>query len=318
MNPSGYLSVTLKLKKQKSYFIHTLVAKEFIPNLKNKSSVDHIDKNRANNNVTNLRWATAKEQCQNRTQNNSHSINENRQILRINVDDETNTKIYNNANEVIDFIIKNKLSLTIQRKNILAHLKKKPHDINPKTGNIITLRYGYKWEFLQPENIKDEQWKAVKDIYPEASDYLVSTMGRVKNVDGYLVDGTIVKGYRKVGIGILGKHHTVHRLVAELFLENSENKKCVNHKDGNKLNNCVDNLEWNTYSENSQHAMDNNLSSRPIKIKVTNVKTNEETVYGTKKEVTVKFKTSYTTIDKYIKNRKSFDGYMFDYITQES
>jgi len=47
---------------------------------------------------------------------------------------------------------------------------------------------------------------------------------------------------------------TIHRLVAETFIPNPYNKACVNHKDGNKLNNCLSNLEWVTYSENTLHA----------------------------------------------------------------
>ena len=50
-----------------------------------------------------------------------------------------------------------------------------------------------------------------------------------------------------------------HRLVAEYFLENKDNLPVVNHKDGNKLNNDVNNLEWSSYSENTCHAHENNL-----------------------------------------------------------
>lgn len=74
--------------------------------------------------------------------------------------------------------------------------------------------------------------------------------------------------YRLIGRGYLGctlhanknyKHFLVHRILALLFIPNIENKPTVNHIDGNKLNNCITNLEWSTYSENNEHAVYNNL-----------------------------------------------------------
>lgn len=106
-----------------------------------------------------------------------------------------------------------------------------------------------------------------KDIKGYEGLYQVSNLGRVKSLD--IVDRLGRKhksnikyqndngnGYLIVNLKHNGKqkNHLVHRLVAEAFIENPENKKEVNHIDGDKLNNRVDNLEWVSRSENLKHA----------------------------------------------------------------
>lgn len=72
----------------------------------------------------------------------------------------------------------------------------------------------------------------------------------------------INSGYEKVVLYKNGKYknRTVHRIVAETFLEKDSEKKFVNHKDGDKRNNCVENLEWCTKSENMKHAFKTGLA----------------------------------------------------------
>lgn len=64
-----------------------------------------------------------------------------------------------------------------------------------------------------------------------------------------------IRGY--VYVRTANKNFQLHRLVATAFLPNPHKKPCVNHKDGNKANNNLNNLEWVTFKENSQHAIKN-------------------------------------------------------------
>lgn len=85
-------------------------------------------------------------------------------------------------------------------------------------------------------------------------------MGRVKSFKNHkkiiMKPHKTIKGYYQIVLYKNGKakRFQIHRLVAKAFIKNFENKPAVNHIDGNKLNNIVDNLEWCTLSENTLHA----------------------------------------------------------------
>lgn len=94
------------------------------------------------------------------------------------------------------------------------------------------------------------------------NDYLIYDDGRVFSVkrDKFQSLRKHSNGYLRATIH--GKDMYVHRLVAICFLDNPHNYKEVNHKDGNKANNTVDNLEWCTHSQNEKHKYDMGLISK--------------------------------------------------------
>lgn len=90
---------------------------------------------------------------------------------------------------------------------------------------------------------------------------LVSNTGEVFRGEKKLTPEITNIGYCRIKFMINGKLYRflVHRLVAEAFISNPNNYPIVNHKDGNKLNNSVENLEWCTYGENLSHAYNTGL-----------------------------------------------------------
>lgn len=104
-------------------------------------------------------------------------------------------------------------------------------------------------------------WK--KFIYEgQETDYSVSTEGEVrKDTTNYILSQSSQQDYKFVGLIINGKQKRmrVHRMVALTFIDNPDNKPYVNHINGNRSDNNVENLEWVTPSENTQHAVNTGL-----------------------------------------------------------
>ena len=81
----------------------------------------------------------------------------------------------------------------------------------------------------------------------------MSNLGRFKNSQGIIMTNYKINDNGYIRVYIYNKTHLLHRLIALTFIDNPNNKTQVNHKDGNKTNNCVSNLEWVCNQQNQIH-----------------------------------------------------------------
>lgn len=152
----------------------------------------------------------------------------------------------------------------------ISHRDRNRH--NNRVDNLVRSS-----EFYRP----DDYWK---DVVGYEGIYQVSRNGEVRSLDRYVpskngsykfCEGVLrqpditEQGYAQIGLydtvghdRKYGKSKMIHVLVAEAFIPNPDKKPQVNHKDGNKLNNCVENLEWVTAAENTNHAIAHGLRHR--------------------------------------------------------
>jgi hypothetical protein len=169
---------------------------------------------------------------------------------------------------------------------------------------------------IETDKPSEEVWKDIKGY---EGIYKVSNFGRVKSLgneftrkERFLKLCLQSKGYLTV---VLQKDATrkmvlVHRLVAEHFIDNTESKPQVNHINGDKTDNAIENLEWVSHRENLDHAIKNNLTlkgeeNRNSKLKdVDVIKIHSLLQRGaTTKELSESYNISYSTIDGIRTNR---------------
>ena len=158
----------------------------------------------------------------------------------------------------------------------------------------LTVTNSYEYAITNPdrwfayEDLLNEIWKDIKDF---EGLYQASSFGRVRSLDRYVKmtnrwgqqsfvfkKGVILKpcltrGYKVVLLSNRNKQHKyypkrVNRLIAETFIPNPDNLPQVNHKDENKLNNRVDNLEWCTIEYNNNYGTKNQRCAKTLGVRI--------------------------------------------------
>lgn len=306
----GYstLSLTNNSCKRVSLGAHRLVAIEFIPNPENKPQVNHINKNRSDNCVSNLEWTTAKENNIHRSTGVTQTTNQNIKVWRIDKNTDEKLEMYDSLEEAGEWLVQNNYSIN------LHNAKTTISDVTKGKQNTFG---NFKWERVEQPHLENEEWKNVIIEGCEYDKYQISNMGRFKNYKGIIMENYKPHHSGYIYLRVDREKYSLHRLVAFAFLENIDNKPFVNHIDGNKTNNCANNLEWCTVSENNQHAIDTGLK-KFYKRKIGQYTTNDELVKEFGSIIEAINETNVKTIKQVLyKKQTTAGGFIWKYLDEK-
>lgn len=152
------------------------------------------------------------------------------------------------------------------------------------------------------------------------SNYFVSKDGVVfsKKTNKHLKPRITKLGYARVALynNNKPKDFSVHRLVAQAFIPNPENKPCINHINGIKTDNRVENLEWCTYSENTLHGYRTGLITISDKCKIVRSKMNKNNFLGGNPMAKKVFDSKTNKIYNSLKECYGIYGYGYDHMSR--
>lgn len=292
---NGYKSVCLSHNNiKRNYLVHRLVAMAFIENPKQCNIVNHKDGNRENNTVSNLEWVTASDNALHsvRTLNNHRSTVAVRQLSH-------------DGKVIATFP-----SIKEAAESTETSAKKIPSVCNgsrKQTG-------GFKWEYVTHTLVDVPDGKEPLG-YPG---YIITRNGDVYSLKTrrYLTLNHHQSGYVSVGLSNGSKKDFyVHVLVATLFLDPVLGKDYVNHKDRNKKNNQVENLEWVSASENNTHMTKTGANTYKRGVIKCNLNGLELERYEKVKDASTKSKVDASSIVRVCKGKqKSAGGFFWRYI----
>jgi len=238
----------IKLSKDNKDYnraIHRLVIETFSKNLDNKPIINHIDGNKSNYSLSNLEYVSYSE-------NSNHALKNNLKTIKYGISSKLCEK------DVVDIL------KSFDTYKVLSE----KYNVNISTINNI--KNGRTWKKLDKKmdynklsiiknigSIEEFDYTNYKQIENHPN-YKIDTNGNIINLKNKVMKVSLTKGYLRIFLN--KKNYFIHRLVAITFLFNKDlTKNMVNHKDGNPLNNKLDNLEWCDSAYNTQHAVDNKL-----------------------------------------------------------